>query len=190
MVAKEKTKSITDRLVQHKLKFDRRKSASIVKVEIENELGISLHVDTIRKRAHEVGLFERVSRKKPYVNKSNPGKRLKFGKKMLEKPMDFWKNVVWSDESKFNLLGSDGKVVVWKTLHEEFVQYLRSNAAVVWSCFIRQRIGKLCLLDDIMNRFYCRDILEQNLQSSINHVRLDQRCIFMHVIMILNIPQD
>ena len=43
----------------------------MVKAEIENELGISLHVDTIRKRAHEIGLFGRVARKKLYLNKIN-----------------------------------------------------------------------------------------------------------------------
>ena len=63
---KRKTRATTDRLIQHKLKLDRRKSASTVKVEIENERGISLHIDTIRKWAHEVGLFGRVARKKPY----------------------------------------------------------------------------------------------------------------------------
>ncbi|CAF4131319.1 unnamed protein product, partial [Rotaria magnacalcarata] len=56
-----KTTATTDRLIQRNLKLNRRKSASMVKVEIENELGISLHVDTIRKRAHEVGLFGRVA---------------------------------------------------------------------------------------------------------------------------------
>ena len=42
----------------------------------------------------------------------------------------------------------------------------------------------------IMDRFYYRDILEQNLQPSINHFQLGQRCIFMHAITILNVPQD
>ena len=52
---KRKMRTTTDRLIQRKLKLDRRKSASMVKIEIENELGISLHVDTIRKWAQEVG---------------------------------------------------------------------------------------------------------------------------------------
>ena len=59
---KRKTRVTTDRLIQRKLKLYQRKLASTVKVEIENELGISLQVDTIRKRAHEV---RRVDRKKP-----------------------------------------------------------------------------------------------------------------------------
>ena len=95
---KRKTRATTDRLIQRKLKLIRRKSASMGKIEIENELGNSLQVDTIRKRAHEVGLFERVARKKPYMNRINRGKRLKFAKEMFEKSVDFWKNVVWFDE--------------------------------------------------------------------------------------------
>ena len=69
--------------------LDRRKSASAVKVKIENELRISLHVDTIRNRAHEARLFGRVAGKKPYVNKINRAKRLKFAKEMFEKLSSF-----------------------------------------------------------------------------------------------------
>ena len=43
-------------------------------------------------------LFGRVARKKPYVNKINRGKRLKFAKEMLEKLSSFWESVIWSDE--------------------------------------------------------------------------------------------
>ena len=31
-----------------------------------------------------------------------------------------------------------------------------------------------------MDRFYYRDIFKQNLQPSINHFKLGQRCILMH----------
>ena len=65
----------TDRLIQRKLKLVRRKSAS------KNELGISLHVDTIQKRAHELG---RVARKKPYVNKTNRENDLSLARKCLK----------------------------------------------------------------------------------------------------------
>ena len=91
---RRKTTATTYRLIQRKVKLDRRKSASAVKVEIENELGISLHVDTIRNRAHEARLFGRVAREKPYVNKINRGKRLKFVKEMLEKLSSFWESVI------------------------------------------------------------------------------------------------
>ena len=79
----------THRGIQRKLKLDRRKADLTAKVEIENEREISLRVDTIRKLAHEVGLFRRVVHKKPHVNKINRGKRLTFAKEMFEKPVDF-----------------------------------------------------------------------------------------------------
>ena len=48
---KRKTRATTDRVIQRKLELDQ---ACTVKVETENERGISLNADTLRKRAHEV----------------------------------------------------------------------------------------------------------------------------------------
>ena len=129
--------------------------------------------------AHEVGLFGRVARKKPYVNKINRGKRFRFAREILAKPLRYWENVVWTDESKFNLFGSDGKLMLWRTPQEEVdpkcavltVKH-SGGSVVVWGCFIRKGTGKLYVLDRIMDRHYYRDILEQNLLPSIDHFQL------------------
>jgi hypothetical protein len=55
---------MTDRLIQRKLKLDRRKSARTVTSGLEKELGILISESTIQRRAHEVGLFGRFPRKK------------------------------------------------------------------------------------------------------------------------------
>ena len=68
----------------------------------------------------EIDLYDRVARKKSYVNKINRGKRIDNAKMMMEKPYDYWKHVLWSDESKFNLFGSDGKIMVWRLTMEEY----------------------------------------------------------------------
>ena len=86
--SKRKTGVTTDRLIQRKLELNQQNSVSTVKVEFENERGISLHVDTIRKRAHKVGP---VTHKKLDMNKINRGKRFKFGGKMLKKQWIFGK---------------------------------------------------------------------------------------------------
>ena len=49
---KRKTTAAVDRLIQRKIKTDRRKSASAAKSEIEKELGVSLH---------EIGFYGRVA---------------------------------------------------------------------------------------------------------------------------------
>ena len=106
---------------------------------------------------------------------------------MLEKLSSFWESVIWSDESKFNLFASDGKMMVWRILREEFdpkctVPTVKHSdgSAMVWGCFIRRGVGNLCVLGRIMDRFYYRDILEQNLFPSIDHFKFGQQSHFMH----------
>ena len=74
--------------------------------------------------------------------------------------------------------------MVWRTPHEELdskctIPTIKHDDVFTEAAY-SQRVGKLCVLDCIMNRFYYRDILEQNLQPSINHFKLGQRYIFMH----------
>ena len=72
---KWKTAIRTDRVIQHKIETNCRISSSSVKVELQNALNnITISETTIRRRAPEVGLFGRVARKKPYVNKVSRGK--------------------------------------------------------------------------------------------------------------------
>ncbi|CAF2761239.1 unnamed protein product [Rotaria sp. Silwood2] len=117
---KRKTTIRVDKAIQRKIKVDRRNSAPTVRQEIEQELGVLISNQTVRRRLHEIGFYGRVARKKPYVNKANRLKRLKYVKMHEDKDMEFWKTVLWSDESKFNLFGSDGKVMVWRSPKEEF----------------------------------------------------------------------
>ena len=77
---KQKTSPTMDRLIQPKLKLGRRKSARTVTFEFEI---------SVSQQLHETGLIGRVARKKPYVNKINCLKRLKYAKEMLWKPLHF-----------------------------------------------------------------------------------------------------
>ena len=98
---KRKTTTRVDKVIQRKIKVNRRKSASSVKHELQQELGLTISNQTVRRRrAHEIGLYGRGARKKPYVNKVNRLKRLNYVKMYRDKPMAFWKQVLWSDESK------------------------------------------------------------------------------------------
>ena len=69
---------------------------------------------------HEIDLYGHVARKKPYVNKINRRKHLEYAKNYREKPLGFWNKMLWSDESKFNLFVSDGKVLVWRSPKKKF----------------------------------------------------------------------
>ena len=68
---------------------------------------------------------------------------------MSAKPLNFWNTALWSDESKFNLFGSDGKVMVWRSEKEEFdpkytvptVKY-DGDSITVWGCFCRSGVSR------------------------------------------------
>ena len=78
-----------------------------------DQLKIAIPSRTVCRRTHELGLLGRVAGKMPYLNKANRVNRLNHAKMYPGKRTAFWKHVLWSDESKYNLFGSDGKVVVW-----------------------------------------------------------------------------
>ncbi|GBO01522.1 hypothetical protein AVEN_84625-1, partial [Araneus ventricosus] len=38
---------------------------------------------------------------------------------MLNKPETYWNNALFADESKFNIFGSDRRIMVWRRKNEE-----------------------------------------------------------------------
>ena len=66
---------------------------------------------SVRRRVHELELHGLVALKKLYSNEANWIKLLNYVKMYQNKEMTFWKYVLWSNEPKYNLFGSDGKVM-------------------------------------------------------------------------------
>ena len=184
---RRKTSTNTDHILQRKVKTNRRKSAVSVKVELESLLKVIISESTIRRRLHEVGLYGRVARKKPYVNKINRRKRLEYAKNYREKPLGFWNKVLWSDESKFNLFESDGKVVVWRSPKKEFgsecsIPIVKHGGGNVkcWGCFSSSGVGSLIFIDGNMMGESYREILENNLLKSVEKLGMSDDWIFQY----------
>ena len=91
-------------------KSNKRKAVSEVANEMLYSLRIQISPQTVRNRLYTQGFHERIARRKPYINSKNRIARKKWAKEMLSKPYDFWKRVIFTDESKFNLFESDGMV--------------------------------------------------------------------------------
>ena len=78
-------------------------------------------------------------------------------------------------------------MMVWRTPREEFdpkctvptVKHF-GGPVMIWGCFTRRGVGKLCVLDRIMDRFYYPDISEQTIFPSIDHFKFGQQCHLMH----------
>ena len=83
--------------------------------------GTNVHPITKRRLLWENNIFSRVARRKPLISEINRKKRLAFAKKYKNHDADFWKNVIFVDESKFTLFQSDKKQVkIWRKPNEAY----------------------------------------------------------------------
>ena len=170
----------SDRLIQLKIKTNRREPAAAVKAELETSLNIVISESTVRRRLHEAGLYGRVARKKPYVNKINRGKCLEYARIRRDKHLGYGNDVIWSDESKFNLFGSDGKVMVWRTTTEELdpkctvptVQHGGGSVKCL-GCFSSYGVQNLVFIDGNMTGEMYRAILDNNLLQLVNKLGME-----------------
>ena len=73
----------------------------------------------VRRRLAENNLHGRIASRKPNVSKKNIKKRLQFSNNHINKDSNFWKIIVWSDESKFNVFGNDSRPYVRRSVNTQ-----------------------------------------------------------------------
>ncbi|KAG1191131.1 hypothetical protein G6F70_009343 [Rhizopus microsporus] len=83
--------------------------------ELQKQLGKAVSDETVRRSLKASGMVSFVKPKKPLLTSKHRKERLMWAKEHVNWTLDDWKRVVWSDETKINLFGSDGKSYAWKT---------------------------------------------------------------------------
>ena len=82
-----------------------------------------------------------LSSQKEASSKDDAQKSLQFAEDKQTKDMDYWNHVLWSDEAKMNLFGSDGVNCVWQQPGKKYkgkcvlptVKY-GGGSVMVWGC--------------------------------------------------------
>jgi long-subunit acyl-CoA synthetase (AMP-forming) len=74
--------------------------------------------ETIRLHLKKAGMKAVVTKKRLMLSKWHMKDRLDFAISHQDWTLEDWKRVVWSDETKINRLGSDGRKWVWKKAGE------------------------------------------------------------------------
>ncbi len=106
--------------------------------------------------------------------------RKQFAEDRQTKDMDYWNHVLWSDETKMNLIGSDGVKRVWRQPGEEnkdkcvlpTVKH-GGGSVMVWGCMSAVSTGELQFIEGTMNaNMYC-DILKQSMIPSLQHTEAE-----------------
>jgi transposase len=128
----------------------------------------------VRRALHTAGLYAVAKKKKPALKPQHRKARLEFAERHLHWTVDDWKRVVWSDETKVNRLGSDGRQWAWKKKGEGLSQRLITETVkhggghvMLWGCMLWEGPGYACRIEGNMDKeLYCA-ILDDELQESL-----------------------
>jgi len=149
---------------------------------------LEISTQTVRRALRRNGLRARIKRKKPLLSKNHRKQRLEFAKKHKDWKEEDWARVVWSDESKFQLFGSDGKQYCWVKPSDQIdprsvqptVKHGGGNI-MVWGCITWSGIGFMCRIENIMDAAQYRTILDTCLMPSMDWYKMKkEEVVFQH----------
>jgi len=133
----ERNKRTTVRLMKKK---DASTATAVSKV-LKTSHNVNVSRQTVSRAFKSFGFSCRIKKKKPKLTEKHKKTRLAWAKKHETWTSDDWRKVIWSDESKFNLLNSDGKEYCWTNRPEELTEdsitptlKFGGGGIMVWSC--------------------------------------------------------
>ncbi|KAL1256371.1 hypothetical protein QQF64_011916, partial [Cirrhinus molitorella] len=120
---------------------NRHMSAASIGAEIVGVGCQPVSAQTIRRTLHQIGLHGCGPRRKPLLEMMHKKARKQFAEDKQIKDMDYSNHVLWFDENKINLFGSDGVKRVWRQPGEEYKNKCvlptvkhGGGTVVVWGC--------------------------------------------------------
>jgi transposase len=137
---------------------------------------------TVRNALKEGGFYSATKRKVPMLKQTHRQRRLKFAHYHENWTVEDWKRVLWTDETKINHIGSDGKVYVWKQRGEPLsdrttsptVKHGGGNNLMVWGSMGWNGVGKLIEVQGKMNaEQYCQ-ILDEGVVESFEKLEIPE----------------
>ena len=139
-------------------------------VEFDN---LNLSVQTVRNTLRSAGLRGRAKAKKPLLTKRHQKLRLDFARVHSNWTMEDWKMVIFSDETKINRMGSDGREWTWRKpgsalqpRHVKPTLKFGGGSVMVWGCMMARGVGTAQRIVGKMTANYYVEILSTNLPAS------------------------
>ena len=105
-----------ERIIVRSITSGKADTSETVRKAINTEHGILVSTQTIRNILKKNGLKAGPKIKKPLLSARHLKLRLDFARKYKHWTIEDWRRVVFSDETKINRLGSDGRKWCWKAI--------------------------------------------------------------------------
>ncbi len=126
-----------------------------------------LSVNTIHRAICRCQLKLYHAKRKPYVNMVQKRRRVLWAKAHLKWTVSKWKSVLWSDESKFDILVGNHRCHVLRVKEEGDLPACYQHSVqkpaslMVWGCISAYGMGSLHVLEGTMNAERYIKVLEQ-----------------------------
>lgn len=174
-----------ERFILRKIKIDPKISVPKLTKEVSQRINKPVSTETVRRILRKSGYNGRIARKKPFISKVNRQKRIEFAEKYVNEPVEFWTNVIFTDETKINLFGSDGRQIVWRKPNTELdgkniVKTVKhgGGSLMLWGAMGANGTGNLYEIRGIMDKNVYLDILKTNLKPSAQKLNMPRLFYF------------
>ncbi len=107
-------------LLMRRVEENRHASSLQLSKEVESQTGVTISRDTRRRILQRNGMHGCRPRKKPLLKPRHKKARPEFARAHADKDEDYWESILWSDETKINVFGTDGFKTVWRRKGEEY----------------------------------------------------------------------
>ncbi|GBO31924.1 Transposable element Tc1 transposase, partial [Araneus ventricosus] len=119
---------------------------------------------TVRNILRKYNFHGQVARKKPFLSKAHRRVRLEFAKSYIKMPLEFWNSVLFVEESKYNVFGSDGKQMVWRKPNSELEMKILTpsvehggSSQMGLGCMSAVGVGNSHFIDGMMDKYMYLD---------------------------------
>jgi transposase len=174
------------RLIVREITSGQSPTAENVRKKLHENCGVDLSAESVRNALRNVGMKGAPKQKKPKLSARHIKARLDFARKYSSWTIDDWKRVIWSDETKINRLGSDGRLWCWKNpgerpkrQHVKETLKFGGGSLMVWGCMLYSGVGWMCRIDGGLDAQLYTEILDSYVKKSAKYYKLDPaRMIF------------
>ncbi|KAK6473362.1 extracellular calcium-sensing receptor-like [Huso huso] len=152
-------------------------SSSAISSELAENSGTLVHPSTVWRSLVRSGLHGRLAAKKPYLRRGNKAKRLNYARKHRNWGAEKWQQVLWTDESKFEIIGCSRRQFVRRRAGEWYTnECLQATvkhgggSLQVWGCISANGVGDLVRINGLLNAEKYRQILIHHAIPSGRHL--------------------
>ena len=141
------------------------------------ETGTKSFISTVKQVLYRHDLKGRSARK-PLLQNRHKKARLRIANAHRDKDRTFWRNVLWSDETKIELFGHNDHCYVWRYKGEDCKPQntiptvkQRGGSIMLWGCFAAGGTGALHKIDGLMREGKLRGYTEATSQDISQEVK-------------------